>query len=423
VTAASDSQGNQPICVALLRFTPQLCVPLSVVNPQLEFVKTGPDVVSVCETFEYEYYFKNSGTGTIRPFTVQEQLPEGLTTATGDRSIRFEVDGLEAGEVRKFVAEITPTSAGEYSSRAQASFEDDQPTRSSLVTTRVVSPTPAVSIDAPSAEQVGSRIAYTVRVTNNGEVAAPDAKLLLQYPADLRFVEVGDVEPASQSVAATDSSSQERQARQNQGNQWRSDRQRFDIEQGGWPLGDLQPGETVQIRLAVTAPQQHDEIPLRAIAQFWCGEDRQDQATTAVAYARTRIVSLPALAVAVVDEEDPVRLGDEITYRVILTNEGNDADQNVQTTVELPDALEFVRASGDTTTESEGQRVAFEPIDQIQPGETYRWTVVARPTSGGSAHVTASVSSENLSSPAKVSEPTTLFSQSARRQSQSSSTR
>jgi uncharacterized repeat protein (TIGR01451 family) len=125
----------------------------------------------------------------------------------------------------------------------------------------------------------------------------------------------------------------------------------------------------------------------------------------------------------VVDEEDPVRLGDEITYRVILTNEGNDADQNVQTTVELPDALEFVRASGDTTTESEGQRVAFEPIDQIQPGETYRWTVVARPTSGGSAHVTASVSSENLSSPAKVSEPTTLFSQSARRQSQSSSTR
>jgi uncharacterized repeat protein (TIGR01451 family) len=424
VTAASDSGGQQPICLAIARFTPQLCVPLTVVNPQLEFVKTGPEVVSACERFEYAYYFKNSGTGNIRPFMVEERLPEGLLTATGDRSIRFQVDGLESGEVRKFVAEITPVAEGEFSSRARANFEDDEPTRSSLVTTRVVSPKPAVSIEAPSAEQIGSRINYTVRVTNEGEVVAPDARLLLQYPADLRFVEVGNVESASQSAASSASSgSQGQQARAAQQQRWRDTRQEFDIEQGSWPLGDLQPGETVRIRLAVTAPRQHDEVPLRAIAQFWCGQDRQDQATTAVAHARTRIVALPALAIAVVDKQDPVRVGEEVSYEVILTNEGNDADQNVQTTVELPNALEFVRASGDTNVQSEGRQVSFEPIERIEPGETYRWNIVARPTSGGSTHVTASVSSDNLSTPAKVSEPTTLFSQSARRQAQESTTR
>ena len=333
------------------------------------------------------------------------------------------MDGLKSGEVRKFVAEIIPTSAGEYSSRAQAAFQDDEPTRSSLVTTRVVAPQPAVSIDAPSAQQVGERITYTVRVTNTSPVVAPDARLLLQYPANLRFLEVGSVQPTSQSVASSQNSgTQAQQAQNSQRESWRQDRQNFNIEQGSWPLGDLQPGESVQVQLTVRAPERYEEVPVRAIAQFWCG-DAQDQATTSVAYARTRIVSLPALAVAVVDEQDPVRVGDEVAYEVILMNEGNDADQNVQASVQLPDELTFVRASGDSDVSSEGQRVAFEPIDEIQPGETYRWTVIARPTSAGSVQVTASVSSENLSSPTKVSEPTTLFSQSARRQGQGGSTR
>jgi uncharacterized repeat protein (TIGR01451 family) len=418
VTASADRAGQQPICLAITSFTPQVCIPLNVVNPQLEFVKTGPKTVGICGAFEYGYYLKNTGTGNIRPFVVEERLPAGLSTVTGDKSIRFEVDGLAPEEVRKFVAEIVPQYEGNYESRAHARFERDKPIRSNVTTTQVMAAKAAVSIEALGSVESGGRINYTVRVGNTGEVAAPDVWLILQYPQDLRFDWMDDVVATSQSVKAD----QSQQSRQRQQSQWRSDRQDLEIEQGQWPLGDLEPGETVELRFSARPDADMENVPLRAVARFGCTDARDAAVDTSVAYANTRIVSLPALALAIMDAEDPVRVGSEITYRIALKNEGDDQDSNVRVTAELPEGLEFVNARGDTAASQQGRSVAFDAIPTLPPGETRRWTLVARPKQGGTTRVTAKVTSDMLQQPASISEPTTLFARSSQQAEQSNQT-
>jgi uncharacterized repeat protein (TIGR01451 family) len=132
-----------------------------------------------------------------------------------------------------------------------------------------------------------------------------------------------------------------------------------------------------------------------------------------VAYARTRIVSLPALALAIVDRQDPVPVGQQVTYQVILENEGTSADQDVRVQIQLPESLELVSATGDANVQIDGRSATTGPIGQLPPGEVYRWNIVARPVDEGNALVRAQVTSANLRQPARVTEPTTLFSTSA----------
>src|SRR5690606_38561490 len=154
VSATAEQEGEAQACVLVTQFSPALCLKTEAVKPELELVKTAPERAALCEPIEFEYFVKNSGSGDLGTFEITDELPEGLQTESGEDRLSFEVDGLEAGDTRKFVASLRATQGGEFSSRAVAETDDGQTTRSSRVTTTVEEAKLAVAIDGPQSTLV-----------------------------------------------------------------------------------------------------------------------------------------------------------------------------------------------------------------------------------------------------------------------------
>ncbi|MEP2309276.1 MAG: DUF11 domain-containing protein, partial [Rhodopirellula bahusiensis] len=158
-----------------------------------------------------------------------------------------------------------------------------------------------------------------------------------------------------------------------------------------------------------------NEIPTKVKATSVCTVDpakSEENATTratATAMARAKVVRLPALQLTVVDDEDPVSNGSEVTYTIKVWNEGDAIDNNVRLTAELPDGLKFVSADGPTELKEEGSSIQFAPIKKLQPGDEVTYTVKAEGDGEGSVRLTTQLASQSLSSKITAEEPTRIF--------------
>jgi uncharacterized repeat protein (TIGR01451 family) len=335
-----------------------------------------------------------------------------------------------------------------------AIVSENNRTRSQQVTTQVVQPNIAVDIQGPSQGYVDQPMQYTLFVANTGDEAAKDTQLTLNYPARLELADVGSVQQADRSASDIEDGSQRQQgqsqpdkpnqnaqsASQQQRQQQRNSQQnqpgasqqsggqsqqgqqapqaasleseRFNAKRRNWNLGTIEPGEVRKVTVTFRTDQQ-GEVPLRAIAETQCATAAQLEKGLARATAQTQanIIALPALMVAIVDQEDVVPVGQEVIYEITVKNQGRAADQNVEVTVNLPDELTFASVDGPTDAQSEGQTVSFQPIDQLDPGQTAKWTLRATAEDGGEVQTKLELNSQSLDEAVQSEEPTRLVSQ------------
>lgn len=189
------------MCLAVPSWTPSLCLQTRFVQPDLEVVKTAPDTAGMCEDIEVEYFVKNSGTGDLDTFEVQDELADGLMKAEGEQTLKFTVDGgLEVGESRKFGATLRASEAGEFSSRAVAIMPNEEKTRSAQMTTRIQQAVLAVASDGRRSAYVDRPLQYTVRVTNRSPIPARQLPIELNYPNSVQLARMGDVQSLNQAV-------------------------------------------------------------------------------------------------------------------------------------------------------------------------------------------------------------------------------
>lgn len=453
VEAASDKEGRSTMCLAVVSYTPALCIVTEFVKPDLELVKTVPEAAGLCEEIEFSYYVKNTGSGEARTFTIVDELGEGLQTVSGEPKLSFQVDGIKPGDTRKFVAKLRAKKPGEFSSRAVARQGEQVLARSPEATVQVRQAELAVAIDGPRAEEINKPLYYTIRVTNTGESVAPDVQLTLGHGA-AQLVRAGEPQRSDRAVersqqssgsptpASREASSQRRQSssdqerespqsaqRQSQENRQPGEqeanrnqgqnRQRNQASRQGsqeqserashsWRLGDLQPGETRSVSVILRG-REGGEARLRAVAEFVCGVDRERQRISTVAMRRTEIIALPALHLSVVDNEDPVEVGKEVTYTILVVNEGASIDRNIQVTAQAPEGAEVVSADGQTDGKVSGREISFEPVEQLEPGQKAVWRVRLKPEADEQIVFQATLDSEGLSKEATSEEPTRFY--------------
>ena len=76
----------------------------------------------------------------------------------------------------------------------------------------------------------------------------------------------------------------------------------------------------------------------------------------------TDLQGIPALLMEVVDEIDPVTVGDETTYVITVTNQGSAQDQNVTIVCNLEEAMSFVSGTGTSAVTAEGGTVTMAAV-------------------------------------------------------------
>ena len=165
----------------------------------------------------------------------------------------------------------------------------------------------SVNVEAPN---LGDEITWTIVVTNEGPDTAVDAKVSDLLPAGLSFVS------ASASVGS------------------------YDETTGTWQIGDLANGASVTLEIVTTVETTDGITNIATVTSETPDEDptnNTDEDTTD-----------PVAADLAVDKSVNVEapnLGDEVTWTIVVTNEGPDAAVDAKVSDLLPAGLSFVSAS------------------------------------------------------------------------------
>ncbi|PAY16224.1 hypothetical protein CKO51_27925 [Rhodopirellula sp. SM50] len=425
VTATADEEGELRSCLEIASYTPALCLTSQIVKPDLELTKTAPKEVSRCEVIELTYEVKNGGSGDLGKLTVTDSLGEGLATIDGNHELSFPVDGLAAGETRQFVARVYAQKAGEFTSRAVAKADnDDLQSRSKKTTTKVIAADLDARVTGPSRIYGDGLATFTATITNTGNVAAESVDVTVNWPTGANLVDLSDYQMKKSSSDDKSSAKKQKQGQptlatkldpqSKKKGQKKSESEKMEMHSESFVIDRLDAGQTAEFTYAVRTDNLED-LPTEVQASYVCSIDSvEDQAkaeakTTATAMATVTVVRLPALQIAVIDDEDPVKNGSKVQYLITVWNEGEAPDQDVQLSAKLPSNLKFDSAEGPTDVKNEGDTITFAPIKSMEPGDRVEYTVTAKPTGTGSARFEATLQSESLKSKVTSEEPTRLF--------------
>lgn len=433
VTASADEEGELRSCLAIVNYVPAICLTSQVIKPQLELTKVAPKQADRCNMIELEYTVKNSGSGDVGSFMVSDTLGSGLATIEGDETLKFQVEGLKAGDSRKFVARVYASKPGSFSSRAIASAENSElKSRSKETTTDVIAADLAVQVEGPN-RLYGEQLAkFSAKVTNTGNVAAEDVRVNVFWPKACNLVDLGEPTMQSSNQSSKKTSDQQQDAptmaknagQSNQDSASKSDDKNGDnaelaMSEKSFTIGRLEAGQTAVFQYAVRTGDV-DTLPTKVVARYICSVDAaEDQANAtseaeSMAMARVEVVRLPAMQLVVLDDEDPVATKSNVIYSIRVWNEGDANDSNVTLTAEIPEGLEFVSAQGPTEHSVDGSTVSFKSIKTMQPGDRADYKVTAKCTGSGDVRFAAMLNSKSLTKVVTGEEPTRLFDQAAK---------
>lgn len=355
--------GQASACLAV-SYQPSLCVPIAVVQPNLTLIKqkvkleaAAEDYVYLCDQIAYRYVVANTGSGVAKNVVVTEQFPEGLTTADGQTSFTQTIGDMAAGAEKDFAIQLQAARSGEFTSRAIAKSATDT-AYSSRVTSVVQEPKLAIDVQAPEWQYLGEPINFTVAVTNVGEVPTRKTLVKLQGPG-------------------------------------------FTDENNTREIGVLAPGQTERLNVTLAAAGEAD-VKLVAGATSLCAKAVTDQAVS-------QIRRLAALRLEMIDNVDPVRVGENTVYTVQVKNQGSAPATNVALTAQLPKNFEFVTASGDTKIAAEGQNLKFGVIESLAPGAIATWQLEVKAQEKGDTRFEVQMNSDYLNSPVPELEPTRIY--------------
>ena len=418
VTASAEKEGRIEACLLVSSYTPAVCLRMNAVKPELDIVKSAPKTARLCEEIVFAYTITNRGSADLEGFTVTDKLPEGLMTIDGNKTLNFSVDGLAAGDARKFEATLQATEPGEYTSRAIAKAQNvELKSRSKQTTTTVQAAQLAAVLEGPNEVYLGEPVTYTIRVSNLGDVTARNTLVAFEYPTNAAIADVSDAAPSDNTVSQDNASGNKKQPKMAKGRTFKSAEERssakmvvVDIADEGWDLGDLPAGETREMTVTLK-PLDGQAIRPVVIAEADCAIDDGQAAArlTSTGYAVTQIVALPAMLLEAYDNEQKDSFDGNVTYTVRVLNQGDVADQNVKLTAQLPQGVSFVSAEGPTDVTANGQKLDFAAIDSLAPGEQGVWKIMTETEGEGDVRFKVELNTESLTKPATAEEPTRLL--------------
>ena len=110
-----------------------------------------------------------------------------------------------------------------------------------------------------------------------------------------------------------------------------------------------------------------------------------------------------------VDNTDPVQVGQNTTYTITVKNQGSAPAKNVQISGNLPEQLKFVSGQGVTNVNADGQTLNIDPLDQLAPGDAVSWQIQARADQPANTLTRIELKSESLPQPVPEAESTRLI--------------
>jgi uncharacterized repeat protein (TIGR01451 family) len=339
-------------------------------RPLLTIEHSAPDKLLIGETLTMTITVTNPGTGAATGVVIEEDVPPGLSHASGTE-LEYEVGTLRPGESVRRELTLRADKAGVIKNTIVVRGDGNLAAQHQI-NVEVIAPQLQVGITGPKRRFLERPATYTVSVSNPGTAAARDVELVAYLPRGMKFVDTdahGTYDPQQHCVF--------------------------------WNLEELPASKAGNVKLTA--------VPLEVGDQKLRIEGRADLGLNT---AHEQVVSVDAAAElihTIADLSDPIEVGSETTYEVRVTNVGTKTATNIRITAMLPPELKALSGEGPTRAANDGSRVIFEPLARLNPQEEAIFRVQASALKAGDYIVRVQISSNEWPNPVTREESTRVY--------------
>ncbi len=328
-----------------------------------------PDPVGVGEDLTYTIVVTNNGPdATNGDVIVTDTLPAGVDfisvdttqgscTFTPPDSIECNLGILDPGQVVTITVVVRPTDdvAGEIIRNcAQAVVGGDDPNDPNPennescadTTVRGVADLSVTKSDDPDPVFAGNDLTYTITVTNNGPNDATNVTLTDTLPTGVTFVSASPGCLFSPPNMVTCS------------------------------LGTIAAGDSRDVTIVVrpnTPGVITDTVTVTAAEDDPDPDNNQDS-------EETEVLGVADLSITKTDQTDPVVVGQDLSYTLVVTNNGPSLATNVVLTDTLPDGVIFISAVPSQGTCSYNAGIVTCALGDLAAGAQATVTITIQPT-------------------------------------------
>lgn len=365
----SPAEGYFTTCGSVT-FNPLLCETVQIVRADLQLVKSVQSDAVICDVIPYTFTVTNTGSSDLTNVIVSDDLPAGLTTVDGQTSLSFNAGDLAPGASETFTVDVRASSVGVYENVATAtSAQGIEASDEAMLT--IAAPELTITCDAPVERFVGRPVNVCYMVTNVGDAASGNTVVRAPIPAlaSFRGATAGGTVVGNEVV---------------------------------WNLGTVSASD--ERELCATFVGIDDGLVT------FTGSASSDCADIAMTSCSTLLSGIPAILLEVIDLDDPIEVGDIVTYRISVTNQGSAPDTNITIKCILEAEQSFVSAAGATNTSSvTASTVDFAPLASLAAKAEAVWDVKIRADEAADVRFEVEMNSDEMGREVRETEATRQY--------------
>ena len=315
----------------------------------------------------------NNGNAIASNVSVVDPLPAEIGSVVADPeasvgedgSLQWTIASIDPGATATITVTGTPTVGGTITNTVSATERDVTVTAEASID--VLEPAITLAKVGGSALYVEGERTYAITATNTGT-------------ANLTGVTITDNIPAEMSYISSDNGGQEADGVVT------------------WDIGNLGAGESVEVQVTLRGDSVGEVINTANVSST--------EGASADAVLNISIVAAAAAHLSIIDTVDPMGVGEQGGYTVVITNQSQDsAMTNVRLSVTIPSQFSIVSADGGAIT---GGTVTYTAVPSLAAGGELEYTISVEAVSAGDVVASATLRYDEFGQPITAQEGTTI---------------
>lgn len=354
---------------ARVTFSTSSSTKFRVVEPMIKLVADGPDSVILGNQAVFNVVVENPGTAPATNTVLNLVLPKGLVPVA--KSSTYEIGTLNPGESRSIRVLANMVKLGDHACRFEV-VADNALKDSQERTVRGLGAILETKIEGPRFRYVSRPATFTIVAENQGTAEATNVHVRCAVPQSFGFMKAnlgGKFDAASKTV--------------------------------NWFVNKIPAKSKVTVECELRALDR-GEFPVLALSYA-------DRGLRSLAKHETAVEGIAAILLEVVDIDDPVEVGTDTGYEILITNQGTDFATNVQVKLDVPDGMEITGIKGPSKGTIKDRTVQFAPLPKLAPRADAIYRVKIRGTKPGDFRVSVQAQSDTLKSPVIEQESTKVY--------------
>ena len=356
----ADQEGSLMNC-AMVTADPRICATTIVGKAALSIQKSGPITAELGSNVVYNITVSNTGNATAKNVVVSDTAPAGLS----GEPVSVVVGDLAPGASTNITATFTAAARGKTCNDAVATADNADKVDAQACTVVQIS---GLKIEKTGDEKqiIGRKANYEVSVSNTGDTL-------------LQNVSVVDTAPQGTSIAAADGATL------------------TSSNTATWTIDTLAAGDK----------KTFDITLLGTVAGQLCNTATATSGTLSdTAQACTTWKGVAGVLLELVDDPDPIQVGDNVTYTIKVTNQGFADLHNVGMSAQFGDQIDPVSTPQGTVS---GKTVSFPVIPSLAPKQVATYTIIGKGLVAGEHITKAVLTCDELGTPVTKEESTTVY--------------